>query len=316
MHKLHDSLLSADGRTPLALTCWEADEPQGLVVLVHGMVEYIERYDGFATALADAGLTVVGGDLLGHGASVLSTEEWGHYEPGKGVELLLADVGAVCDRARKHHGGELPCFLFGHSMGSFIVRCSIARPDNGFAGCIVCGTGEPGQALSRLGNGLSRTIGLLRGPRYRSTLVNKLGLGSYNKRFEPARTPVDWLSHNTGSIDRYLSDPRCTFQFTVGGYAELTRLTALAGKASTYAATPRDLPILIISGACDPVGDFGKGPVQVYSSYRQTGHGDVTLRLYPGDRHEILQELDRDKVHGEVIDWIDAHIVGERELCG
>lgn len=316
MHKEHGSLPSADGRTPLALTCWEAERPRGIVQLVHGMVEHIERYDGFATALADAGLTVIGNDLLAHGASVLSTDDWGHYDPGKGVGYLLADVDAVRDLARRRYGEGLPCFLFGHSMGSFIVRCSIARPDSGFSGCIICGTAEPCQAVSMLGNGLSRAIGLLRGSRHRSVLVNGLGLGSYNRRFEPARTPVDWLTRDTDVVDRYLADPRCTFLFTVGGYAELTRLTAQAGRGSTYAATPADLPILIISGGCDPVGDFGEGPTRVYSSYRRAGHGDVTLRLYPGARHEILRETDRGRVHDDVLRWIDARIMGAGEVTG
>jgi len=315
MRKSEEKLPSADGRTQLVLTLWEVErEPRAVIQLTHGMAEFIGRYDELAKYLCNAGFHVVGYDLLAHGASVNDESEWGDYEVGAGAEHLIADTDAVRRFAVERYGGDVPYFLLGHSMGSFIVRCYIARFGAGLSGAIICGTGAQPASKSSMGHAIARTIGFFRGSHYRSNFVNNLGIGAYNKRFEPARTPVDWLSKNTESVDAYMKDPRDQFIFTVGGYAELTHLTKVCEAPATFASTPRDLPLLIISGADDPVGEFGVGPTKVYGSYIDSGHDDVLLKLYEGDRHELFQELDRRDVFGDVIAWIEKHLPGKGEV--
>lgn len=307
MRKSEDTLPSSDKKTTLALSIWETEgKPQVIVQLTHGMAESIERYEEFAAHLCDEGFSVVGYDLLSHGASVREQSQWGDYEVGKGADQLIADTDAVRKYAQRRFGTDIPYFLLGHSMGSFITRAYIGRFGAGLSGAIICGTGEMAHAKSALGHAVARTIGVFRGSHYRSSFVDSMGVGAYNKHFEPARTPLDWLSKNEKSVDAYISDPRDGFMFTVGGYAELTRLMMMAGSAQTYADTPSELPLLIISGADDSVGDFGKGPSKVYDSYISSGHDSVTLKLYEGDRHEILQELDRADVFADVSAWIKS----------
>jgi len=311
MEILHAELPSCDGRTQLSLVVWSVARPRAVVQLTHGMAESIERYDEFARALCQAGLLVVGYDLLGHGASVTDEEEWGHYDR-RGREHLLADIDSVRRLCAEACGEGVPYVLFGHSMGSFLVRAYLARQGQGVAGAILCGTGSPSIPASGAGYAVATTLGLVFGMRHRSKLVDGLAVGSYNRAFEPTRTSCDWLSRNEASVDAYVADPRDGFTFTVGGYRMLTSLTALVARRRTFRQTPANLPLLLISGTCDPVGDFGAGPRKVCRLYRDTGHADTTLRLYEGDRHEVLQELDRASVFEDVIDWIDSNVLSGR----
>jgi alpha-beta hydrolase superfamily lysophospholipase len=308
MKTLHAELPSWDGKTQLALTFWHVSRPRAIVQLTHGMAECIERYDEFARALCVAGFAVIGYDLLAHGDSVTDESEWGHYDR-HGLDHLLADIDSVRQLGVSAFGDEVPYVLLGHSMGSFLVRVYLAEHGTRLAGAILCGTGNPSVATSRLGHALATGIGLVRGMHHRSKLVDGMAIGSYSEHFEPARTSCDWLSTNVASVDDYIADPRDGFMFTMGGYRMLTHLTSLAARKSTFQGAPVDLPLYIISGTEDPVGDFGEGPREVSRLYRETGHRDVTLKLYGGDRHEILQELDRDDVFADVIAWIETHVL-------
>lgn len=309
MAKTAYRFLSADGRTEIVTKVWEGNGvPRGIVQLVHGMVEFIDRYDEFANFLTDNGFIVVGNDLLGHGDSVVSFDEWGYLEIGQGNEHLLSDVHHVRELTQSAYGIDLPYFIFGHSMGSFIVRYGISRYASGLSGAVICGTGQQPPALCVVGNVLARFLAKTKGPMYRSTFLNNLSLGSYNKKFEPGRTPVDWLSKDGTIVDAYAANPKNNFIFTVSGYAELTRLIKNVASKGCFAKTPDDLPLLIMSGACDPVGDFGKAPKTVSDLYVSQGSEDVTLVIYPDDRHEILNELDREKVYGDVLAWLEERV--------
>lgn len=299
----------SDGEHTIAARRWDPEgTPRAVVQLVHGMVEFIDRYDAFASLLCDHGFLVVGFDLLAHGDSVNSHDEWGVLEAGKGKEVLIADIHHLRENIVAEVGPAVPYIMFGHSMGSFLTRAYIARFGEGLHAAIICGTGQTPKATAVAGNLLARLIASVKGDAYCSTFLHNMADGAYGKAFQPSRTPYDWLSRNTENVDRYAAEPRNTFMFSAGGYVELTSLVREIIKPSTFEATPKELPLLIMSGEKDPVGDFGKGPTAVASLYEKHGCEDVTLRLYPDDRHEILNEVDRAKVQEDTLGWIEEHL--------
>lgn len=309
MQRMHDTFPGADGKTAISYRIWQPDgEPRGIVQLVHGMVEFIDRYDLFATRLAGNGYVVVGHDQLGHGDSVIDRGEWGYLPMKTGFELLISDIQTLRDRTVRRFGVDLPYVIMGHSMGSFLVRDYIAYHSEGLAGAIICGTGQPSRSLANIANIIPRLIGMFRGDHYRSTFVNNLVFAGNNKRFEPARTPYDWLSRDEAVVDAYAAEPRNTFMFTVSGFATLAALISAAIDEDSFGSVSRSLPLLVVAGAQDPVGEFGTGPTEVARRYTAAGVRDVTLKLYPEDRHEILNELDREQVMSDLVAWIDERM--------
>ena len=244
---------SKDGSTTIRARLWAPAAPDGapvasraIVQIVHGMCEHMGRYDEFARFLARNGFAVCGEDHIGHGESASDPAEFGHMPPREGKDILIADVCALRRLMRERFGEGVPYFLFGHSMGSFIVRAYLARPcARNLSGAVICGTGEQPRALSAAGNLLARIIGRVAGERHRSALIDGLGAGAYGKRIPDARTPFDWLSTDPAVVDAYLADERCGFMFTVGGYAALTDLAGAArrrGGASRRSAVSRHAP--------------------------------------------------------------------------
>lgn len=314
---------SRDGRTRIHALVWEPVPsslhggcPRGVVQIVHGMCEHVGRYDGFARFLAARGFAVCGEDHLGHGGSAADPRAFGDLPPREGKDILISDVDALRRLAQQRFGAEVPFFLFGHSMGSFIVRAYLARPlAAGLAGAVICGTGQQPRALSAAGNLLARAIGRARGTGHRSAFIDGLGAGAYGKRIPNARTPFDWLSTDPAVVDAYLSDERCGFMFTVGGYAALTDLTGEIADPACVARVPRDLPLLFIAGAEDPVGDDGKGVDAAVAALRAAGVERIDEILYPGMRHEVLNEPGRAQVMNDVAAWIEARLAASAAPC-
>lgn len=308
------STLSSDGRSWLRVALWLPDAAytrRGAVQLVHGMAEHIERYDAFARFLTGLGYVVFGHDHIGHGKSVTSADDLGHMPMEGGKDILVEDVARarVAAATLCEDVGRLPLFLFGHSMGSFVVRACIARHPEGLAGAVLCGTGDQPRLMSLAGRALSRTIGAVRGERHRSRLVDSLAIGSYASAIEDARTESDWLSTDPAVVDAYLADPLAGFMFTVGGYAALTDLTAEVVTNASAAAVPHDLPLLFVAGSDDPVGERGAAVRRAADRYRAAGVEDVDVVLYPGMRHEILNEPGRVDVYADIEAWCAARIV-------
>lgn len=305
---------SADGATVIQARRWEpavtdgAIPLRGIVQLVHGMVEYIDRYDAFARVLVELGYVVVGHDQLAHGGSVASEEGWGNLPMRGGKEILIADVESL--RVLTQERYLLPHILFGFSMGSFVARAYAMRHMDSLTGLILCGTGNLPALTSCMGNKAARLIALLRGCDYRSTLLDGMAMGSYNKRFEPARTPYDWLTRDQAEVDAYAADPRCTFIFTVGGYATLTDLTGEVVRYGNVRKMPTTLPVLFISGTADPVGEFGVGVRRAYDLFKTAGMKDVEMILYEDARHELINETNREEVYRDVISWL-SRVTGD-----
>ena len=313
------STLSTDGHSWLRVLVWFPDSTytrRGVIQLVHGMSEHIGRYDQFARFLAELGYVVFGHDHIGHGKSVSSQRELGCMPLEDGKEILLQDVTQVKkavltnrDVGIKSGDTNLPFFLFGHSMGSYVVRVIAGRSAADLAGVVLCGTGNQPLVLATAGNLICRGIGALKGRDYRSSLVHSLVSGSFASSVENPRTEFDWLSTDPSVIDAYCADPLSGTQFSVGAYAALTGMVAEAVSKKSAASVPSNLPMLFISGEEDPVGSLGKGVNKAVALYQHQGVQDVEEILYPGMRHEILNEPGKLAVFSDVESWLTQHAI-------
>ena len=299
---------SKDGRTTIHAIEWIPDEaPCAVLQIAHGMVEYIDRYDRFASVCAEQGIYVVGNDHLGHGQSVTDHEKLGYFGKPDGNAYVISDMHTLRKQTQERFP-EIPYFLLGHSMGSFLVRQYITLFGKRLAGAILMGTGYQSCTSLWTNRLLAKGIALYKGDLDRSDLLYDRVLGAYSKAFRPAETQDDWLTRDKEIIDSYADDELCQFHFTVNGYEHMFRGLQKAQDPARIAQIPASLPLLIISGENDPVGDFGKGPRKIAEIYRQAGITDVTCKLYPEDRHEILNELDRDTVDADILAWIKERL--------
>lgn len=303
-------MLSTDGFHKLQGYVWKPDnmEPKAVLQIVHGMVEHIERYDEFARRLTKKGYLVIGYDHLGHGKSVMQEDEYGYFSKEEGHNLLIKDIRRLYKKTKKTYP-ELPYFLMGHSMGSFLVRRYLTvYGGEGLDGSIIMGTGRQKFPVVLFGVGVAELLKKWKGDRYRSQWINQLAFGGYNRKFKEAKTEKDWLSRDEEQVKKYCEDENCQFIFTVGAYQDLFQVLCEIEKKGNLKRMRKDLPILLVAGEEDPVGNFGKGVRQVYKQYQKLGMEDVELKLYPEDRHEILNELDRECVYQDLYNWMEKKI--------
>ncbi len=298
---LDKQVLSSDGIHQLQGRLYVPDaKPKGLFHIVHGMTEYIGRYHDFMVQMAASGYLCFGYDHLGHGRTALE-EERGFIAGSEGDQRLCEDVGRFAEAVREEYGSDLPYFLLGHSMGSFIVRLAVAKqivkPDK----LIVMGTGGPNSAAGA-GLVLLRLIRGIYGEKHISPFMEKMIFGGYNKRFEQD-DPKGWLTKDTAVREQYRNDPLCMFHFTVSALQDLVRLNKKANTPSWFRTIPKDLPILLVSGKEDPVGDYGKGVEKVYQRLHAVG-ALATVKLYENCRHEVLNDTCREEVIRDVLNFL------------
>ena len=294
---------STDGIHDLAGKVYVPDKtPVGVLHVLHGMTEHIARYDAFMREMAEVGYIVCGYDHLGHGNTAADPSELGFIAEKGGDDLLLRDVKAFSDALRGEYGADLPYILMGHSMGSFIARLAAekyVKPDK----LIIMGTGGP-NPIAGAGLALIGIIKACKGPRHISRFIDKMAFGGYNKRFDDgASDPRAWLTKDTAVREKYANDPFCSYKFTVSAMGDLIRLTKNANRSGWFKSLPKGLPILLVSGHDDPVGDFGKGVETVCAKLQKAGH-PVTCRLYDGYRHEILNDACHDRVVADILDFL------------
>lgn len=302
------SFPSATGKHTLHGICWQPEGAiRGIVQISHGMIEYVERYEPLAVYLTGRGFLVAGHDHVGHGQSVAGPEEWGHFGTNNGGETLVEDVHALTRRLREQFPG-VPLFLLGHSMGSFVARRYLMTYGAELTGALVVGTGNQPTWQLLLGQALTSLLIAIHGDTYRSPFMAKLLFGLSNRRVPHPRTACDWISKDEAIVDAYVNDPACTFLFTLNGYANLFGLIRFVKKPAHNARIPRELPIVLLAGADDPVGSYGKAVRQVYQNWKRQGIRDLTCKLYPQDRHEILNETDRDAVYADIAAWLEQHL--------
>lgn len=300
------SYLSKDQKTEIHAIEWAPEtEPKMVLQIAHGMVEFIDRYDRFARFLNEKGVLVVGNDHLGHGESITDPEHLGFFADPNGNQCVIEDMRTLFSLTRIKYP-HIPYFFLGHSMGSFLTRQYIELYGDELDGAIIMGTGELSPVTVRMGSFLADWIAKAKGNHYRSPLLTRMSLGSNNKRFEPARTSSDWLTKDVEIVDAYVNNALNNFIFTTNAFHYMFQGIIYAQRHVDD--VPKDLPILIISGADDPVGQFGLGPKRLYDIYRDHMIEDVKLVLYENDRHEILNETNYRQVYNDIYQWIVSKI--------
>ncbi len=278
--------------------------PKMLLQIAHGMAEHLERYEAFAEVLCDKGIAVYINDHIGHGQSVSSESELGFFGEKEGWKNFVEDCHELTLIAKKENPG-VPLVFFGHSMGSFVARAYSLKYADDIKGAIYCGTSGPNPAAGA-GIALTNLIIKMKGTHHRSKLIDKVGFGAYNSKFE-GRTHFDWLSRDNDQVDKYIADDLCGFLFTACGYRDLFSILSFVSSDEWFKGLDKELPVLLISGAMDPVGDYSKGINTVYATLSHNGKKNIKKILYPDARHEILNESACfDTVCSDVIDWINA----------
>ena len=297
--------LSKDEKTQIHAIEWKPEgKPKAVVQLCHGMVEYIDRYHDFADYLSKNGYYVVGHDHLGHGKSIVSTAQLGFFHETKGNECVIGDIHQLRVRTEEMYP-NIPYFMLGHSMGSFLVRQYLGFYGAGLTGAIIMGTGNQPTIILQAGKLVCKVTALFKGWKCRSGLVDSMAVGSYNKEFEKETDGSNWLSRNPENVTQYRNDLLCGYMFTVNAYYHMFDGMVKMNAQEKAGRIPRGVSIAFVAGKDDPVGNFGKGVREVYKKYKQMGVQDVKIRLYENDRHEILNELDREVVYQDLLMWLD-----------
>lgn len=297
---------SSDGVTTIHACIWQAQgEPKAVLQIIHGMAEYAARYAPFAEFLTARGITVCAEDHLGHGKSVRDESYLSYFADEKGYMPVLKDIRALTDIV-KGKNPDLPYFVMGHSMGSFFCRKYISLYGQELAGSIVMGTGFKSAATTNTAKFMTGLVALFKGWRHRSKLINNLAFGSYNKRFEK-RTEFDWLSANPENVDNYIADPLLGVPFTCNGFYGLFGIIGEACKNSTIKAVPDKLPVFVVAGGDDPVGDYSKGVLKFSSKMEKYGK-NVSTMIYNGCRHEIVNDLCAPQLFEDIAQFLEENI--------
>ncbi|MGQ0700185.1 MAG: lysophospholipase [Panacagrimonas sp.] len=284
-----------------------AQAPLACVQIVHGLAEHGGRYARFATELNRAGFAVFAQDLPGHGRTARAPDELGHFADDHGWRLALQSIRAVQVDIRERHPG-VPLSLFGHSMGGLLAQDYIVHHGRDLKAAVLSGTTGDMGLMRPIGLALMRAEIGWAGTRHRSQIAENLSFTSFNRRFKPTRTEFDWLSRDPAEVDRYIDDPRCGFKASASLWAELLAIGGRLREPARLARIPGNLPILIIGGTEDPTTNGVKGPTALERAYFRAGLSDVSLKLYEGGRHELLNDICRDQVTQDVIEWLKARL--------
>ncbi len=300
MNKTDFFFTSTTGDCEIHAARYEGINKKAIFQITHGMAEYIDRYEDFIEALVNDGFVVYAHDHIGHGKSINDNYPLGYFglDNGEG-NIFVKDCKKLTDIAKSENPG-LPVFFFGHSMGSFVARKYISLYGDDLAGAVICGTGGPNPAAG-IAIALASAFIKIKGAKAPGTVINNVAFGSYNNKTDK-RTGFDWLTNKESIVDKYIADPLCGFCFSYQGFKDMLQMLKYINSEPCYNQTPANLPIFLIAGEQDPVGSYGKGVETVAAEYKK-GHNNVTLKLYPNDRHELLNELDKETVKADVINW-------------
>ncbi len=279
---------------------------RGTVQIAHGIAEYIQRYDPLMEFLAHEGWAVYANDHIGHGKSA-APDRLGYVGERSGWSVMVSDLLSLHRTIAQQHPG-VPHFLFGHSMGSFLARTFLIKYGNRLDGCILCGTGHPPKAMTMGARALAELEVRRHGAGYYSELLQNVMNGQYSSEYTSPRTPFDWISSDPGVVDAYMADPLCGYAPTAGLVSEVLRGVSFITNQRNVDKMPQDLPVFFISGAEDPVGEYTRGVIRAYRAFLKAEILDVSLKLYPGLRHEILNDVGKGEVMDDILDWLNAHI--------
>jgi len=281
----------------------QVEKPRASVHIVHGMVEHAGRYARFARALNSAGCNVWGHDARGHGANPVPGVP-GHFADSNGWTAVLDDIRAVSREMAATFPG-VPLVLFAHSMGSFMAQAVMADQGGAYRGVVLSGTNGPPGALEKGTRAIAQLQRQVLGPRSPGTWLKEIVFGRYNRRFAPNRTAFDWLSRDAAEVDTYRDDPLCGFALTAQAWVDFLEGKSQLASAAHLRHVPKSLPVHVIAGTRDPVGEDVKGVERLLGAFAGAGLTRVSHRFYDGARHELLNETNRDEVTRDVIAWVD-----------
>lgn len=294
-------VLSSDGKHMLAGKVYLPEgEPAGIFHVVHGMTEYMDRYDSFMRTMADNGYICFGYDHLGHGYTVADKSELGFIAHKNGWERLAEDVRVFSDDVRKEYGENLPYYLMGHSMGSFVVRIAAngyVEPDR----LVIMGSSGPG-IINSAGLALVKVMRIFRNEKSYSPFLENVAFGSYGKGFDDG-DKYCWLTKDKAVRDAYEADEYCGYSFTLSAMQDLIKLNVECNKSRWFKTLRKDMPVLFVSGSDDPVGGHGKGITKAYEKLKANKE-NVSLKIYPGCRHEILNDTCKEETVKDILDFI------------
>ena len=302
-----DHYYDSCGKGSIHYCKWMPDgEIKGILQIVHGIAEFVERYDDFANYLNSQGYLVVAEDHMGHGQSINGDGIQGYFHGGW-FTAIEDSMQLMTDTMAEYP--DLPYILFGHSMGSFMARTILCKyPDSGIAGAIICGTGwQPTFAMPALIR-VVEAVCKKTGETNPDEKLQGMVFGSYNKKVEHPRTDYDWLTRDAKTVDEYIAHPLCGFTASCGLLREMMKGIYYIQKKENLANMRKDLPVRFIAGGDDPVGSYGKGVHQAAEAFRKAGMRDVSVRIYPLGRHEILNEINKEDVFADVARWIEKTI--------
>lgn len=309
MKRDHYSFASIDG-VEIQVNKWLTDsKPKAVLHLVHGSVEHIERYSRFAEFLSRKGIAVYGSDIRGHGKTAGAVDNQSYFsDKPDGWDIALGDLKEITNTIKEDFP-DVPVFIFGHSMGSFLVRDYISKYGDELKGAILSGTGGGRVMLQHVAKVLSKIFMIVKGRKSNSPFLHKLLYGTLNDDIENAETDLDFLSRDREEVQKYIDDPYCGHTITPEYLHEMVRGIIRISRKEAYQNAPADLPLMIFSGQNDPVGGpGGKEVINVRNAYQAAGLKDVTLKLYPEGRHEMLNEVNREEVYQELFDWMNNQV--------
>ena len=288
-----------------ARKCIPDTEPRAVVQIAHGIAEHINRYDDFARFLAEHGFVAVGEDHLGHGQTAETKEDLGFFAEEDGWNCVVNDLNLLRDQMHGEYP-DLPYLFFGHSMGSFLVRTYLIRFPDKYDAAIISGTGQQSPALVLGGLAAAQFLVRSKGARADGQVLNDMAFGTYCKRIPDARTTSDWVSRDRETVDKYLADPLCGFVAKVGLFRDMMSGIRFISSQKNIDRMNKEAPVYFMSGEEDPVGDYGAGVERAYRAFCRAGLKDVMIRLYPGGRHEMLNEINREDVYRDILNWLES----------
>lgn len=305
---------SRDGKSKIhAVKYLPEEKPVCIFQIIHGMSEYVERYEEFAEFLTGKGCLVTGEDHLGHGKSVDEGGTYGYFCEQDPATVVVRDAHRLKKITQQAYP-DIPYVILGHSMGSFILRNYICRYGTGITAAVIMGTGMQSPGLVKAAKAVAAVQKVFCGPMHTARLLDRMAFGRYNEKFSSENHSGSWLSRDALRTVKYAEDSRCGFTFTVNGFQTLFELISRVQKRENLEKMPKELPILMVSGMDDPVGEYGRGVKRALESLKEAGMKNVELKLYEKDRHELLNELDRDVIMQDIWNWVQraAGITGEQ----
>lgn len=302
-HKFSGTYKSSNRVNRIQYYIYEPEsEIKGIIQISHGMYEYVEIYEELIHFFCNHGFLVCGNDHLGHGRSISSSSESGYFSKKDGWMHLVKDLKKLNSYVKRDNP-KVPYYLLGHSMGSFIARVYTEYYGDSIDGAIFLGTSGTVRGLGRE-RMLLRAVRRMKGDHYRSGFINWLAFGSYNARYREEKDDFSWLSHNEAFRKKCGEEAKNGLIFTLGGFFDLSNLLSQVSRKNWYRRIPKNLPYLLMAGTGDPVGQYGRGVREVCRKMRRAGCLNVTMQLYKGDRHVLIQEDDKERVMNDMLAWI------------